>query len=787
MFKDIEKVELYSHNNKLVGIPVFIYYSVMYHNIELLNKYNKTIPKTWNELLETGKYILQQEKKNNNNIMIYNGEFAYDEIGMSSLYEYIYSFRDNINDPFPDLRSQNALDAIKMLKRIKKEISSDEYFQNLLYSIQCLIDGNALFIKQNHINIPVNKVYKTTILPGRKVGISGSFIGGDNIGINKYIDKKNKKAAIQILMHLTSKVVQKKMMIKFNIFSGITSLYEEKEICNLRDLCEIYKVVQPISKPVAKTNDYYEYSEKFRYYIFNYLYGDDDVDPEEMLRKIDDMTRVYYIAIESKEGKIIFMTCMTIALFIFLSSLFLFIKEFQYQFNFLSKEIWVLSLTGYILLLFIISIDIDKVTPFRCHLKLCLQFIGFTLIFVPIFHKLISNFPEENRVSFFVNDHPYLFILAFLAFDIVILLLILINPYKIKDIIVTDGKNFQKCKMGGILSLLVLMLSVFVKIGIFLLSLFLIFLEWNLKSIFYDIRFCISAYLVDSILIVLISLMDYFDNKHYNSYTLIREILTLLFIITNYFLLYANRVFWYKLFKYNGEDYLAERIPHQSTVDSTSSYLRRFSFDSDMSYTLSNHQESNNNSSYRYFINILRYHYRNEIISSRYRKSNMYMANIHNNGIQSMRSYRSRRPLSRYNNTNIPSSRSYIDMKSLSKNYQNGIQFQNTLINSEVSSTNDSLINESISMESSNNIISQLRENSILNNNTTTSSSNTSSYASSSNTTLNNNSSSYYSSSDDINASSHHNIPSIDDLTLMVQNQKDITDNLIKKFVVYIF
>ena len=41
--------------------------------MELLNKYNKTIPTSWEELLETGKYI--KEKENDENLMIYNGLF----------------------------------------------------------------------------------------------------------------------------------------------------------------------------------------------------------------------------------------------------------------------------------------------------------------------------------------------------------------------------------------------------------------------------------------------------------------------------------------------------------------------------------------------------------------------------------------------------------------------------------------------------------------------------------------------------------------------------------------
>jgi len=42
-----------------------------------LEKYNKKIPKTWDELLETANYILNEEKKMNNTELIgYNGFFS---------------------------------------------------------------------------------------------------------------------------------------------------------------------------------------------------------------------------------------------------------------------------------------------------------------------------------------------------------------------------------------------------------------------------------------------------------------------------------------------------------------------------------------------------------------------------------------------------------------------------------------------------------------------------------------------------------------------------------------
>jgi len=44
--------------------------------MKLLNEYGKKIPKTWDELLNTGKYILEKElKKNNTDIIIYTGGF----------------------------------------------------------------------------------------------------------------------------------------------------------------------------------------------------------------------------------------------------------------------------------------------------------------------------------------------------------------------------------------------------------------------------------------------------------------------------------------------------------------------------------------------------------------------------------------------------------------------------------------------------------------------------------------------------------------------------------------
>jgi len=55
--------------------PVFLSYSVLYSNEELLKKYNREIPNTWEELIETAIFIVSKEFQLGNTIVGYNGLF----------------------------------------------------------------------------------------------------------------------------------------------------------------------------------------------------------------------------------------------------------------------------------------------------------------------------------------------------------------------------------------------------------------------------------------------------------------------------------------------------------------------------------------------------------------------------------------------------------------------------------------------------------------------------------------------------------------------------------------
>jgi len=127
-----------------------------------------------------------------------------------------------------------------------------------------------------------NSILKKYALPGLKEGISGSTIGDYNLGINKYVNDEKKKAAIKVLKYITSKDMQRKIVIEKENLSLISSLYDEEIVCSKVD-CEFFKAIQPVARPTYIMNDYSTYSEKIREYAYEYLYG--DITAKEALKK----------------------------------------------------------------------------------------------------------------------------------------------------------------------------------------------------------------------------------------------------------------------------------------------------------------------------------------------------------------------------------------------------------------------------------------------------------------------------------------------------------------------
>lgn len=259
------------YKDKWVGLPITIDIAVLYYNSDLLTTYGKEVPKTWDELKETAKYIVSEEIKKDNEIVGYNGLFDGTEMGTCSLYEFIYTFRDEVDSPYPDYNSKEAIEALEMMKTLKEEIASDEIFKSSIsYTYDRTSENKFLFVKAWYVPHKISANF--TLIPGKKEGISGSTVGGYNVAINNYISDENKDAAVTVLKYITSKEIQKKMILSNKIFSLIHELYDDPEVCDIID-CSVLKNVQLTIRPSNIYSDYSGFSEMFRESIYGFLYG----------------------------------------------------------------------------------------------------------------------------------------------------------------------------------------------------------------------------------------------------------------------------------------------------------------------------------------------------------------------------------------------------------------------------------------------------------------------------------------------------------------------------------
>eukprot|EP00833_Pecoramyces_ruminatium_P001668 jgi/Orpsp1_1/1175700/evm.model.c7180000054885.1 len=165
-----------------------------------------------------------------------------------------------------------------------------------------MVERKALFVKfwLSSFSLFKEIPYNLSILPGIKEGISGASIVGYNIGINGCISKKKIEASIKALKYLSSKKIQKKYFFIANFLPGIPSIFNDNEICKVVD-CEIYKKIQPLTRPSPKSYSISEYTNLFNNYIHQFLYGNKTA--TEVLELADDLTRIYDISFSKNDSK----------------------------------------------------------------------------------------------------------------------------------------------------------------------------------------------------------------------------------------------------------------------------------------------------------------------------------------------------------------------------------------------------------------------------------------------------------------------------------------------------
>jgi len=420
----------------------------------------------------------------------------------------------------------------------------DEIFRsNESFTTKKLMSGKSIFIKYWLIGEPYlsSLPYYNSILPGIKEGISGTSVAGNNLGIIKNIAKEKKDAAFEVVKFFTSKEYQKRGFEDSAFISAINEFWYDEELCKKNGSCDIYKNVQFTAEPKFIQEEQEDYRKKYQDYIYQYLYENKTID--ETLKHINDIKKIYYISLNTENsyvGLICFIYFFIISALILSSLIFLFQNNFHPFFTFLPKDFWIITVLGSILILWVPIISYGSVTTLKCHLKPILMSIGYTFSVCPSLYKLIVQFPKENRISPWVNDHKYMFLLFSILMDIIVNCISIINPFTSQSVLVEDGESFKICKFNGEYSIIILLVY---KLFVIFLILFLIFVERNHSLAKYDLKFIVSAIYIDILSLIIIFIYHFSKIRNYISYFLLKIVITFIISISNHIFLYFSRIF----------------------------------------------------------------------------------------------------------------------------------------------------------------------------------------------------------------------------------------------------
>jgi len=408
--------------------------------------------------------------------------------------------------------------------------------------LSLLTGEDFLFLR--YFYIPHNPKFRGSIIPGRKEGVSGSILIPNNLAINKYISDDRKQAAGEFLRFLARKESQKEYIIKSSWFSANMELYDDADVCRIIE-CDIIKNSFPLS---FMNNDekYFgndEYHKKYREYMYDYLFHNKSL--PDVLKKIEDITKIYTFSLKTDDSYIgLIMFFMLILLFTstIISLVFVFIKTLENRFRFLSKNLWVITTLGSLILMSSIVTLYGEVSNAKCHLRVTLINVGFILSICPSLLKLISNFPQFNKISNWFEKNKYVAIIIIMTLTVGLSKIFSISSYSLQDIDMTNKGHYIKCNMKSTFGIIVHCIILIYDFFIIFLSLALIFMEWNLEDTKLDIRYLATALFMDTLSLIFLIIIDKVKFDDYILYNVFLAVIILMFSISNHIFIYFVRI-----------------------------------------------------------------------------------------------------------------------------------------------------------------------------------------------------------------------------------------------------
>lgn len=229
-------------DGKLIAMPWFTDAGLLYYRKDLLEKHGEKPPTTWEQLAATAKKIQDAERKAGNADMqgfVFQAK-AYEGLTCDAV-EWLTSYGGgNIVDASGKVTVNNP-QAAKALTTAASWIGTIAPTGVLNYGEEdargVFQNGNAVFMRNwpyawslgNGGDSKIKDKIGVSALPkGGEGGKNAATLGGWQLAVSKY--SKEQKLAAELVMHLTSKEIQKERAIKGSFNPTIPALYKDKDV-----------------------------------------------------------------------------------------------------------------------------------------------------------------------------------------------------------------------------------------------------------------------------------------------------------------------------------------------------------------------------------------------------------------------------------------------------------------------------------------------------------------------------------------------------------------------------
>lgn len=262
-------VNAYTVAGRVVGLPLLLDAGMMYYRTDLLEKYNRSVPETWQELTDTAKHILAEERNAGNKQLwglVFQGR-AYEGLTCAAL-EWLDSFGGGTivdNDGKITVNNPHAVEALKEAASWIGTISPEGVLNYAEEEARGVYQsGNSVFMRNwpyawalvQKEDSPVHG--KTGIMPIPRGGAgekSTAALGGWGLAISKYT--RHQDVAADLLFYLTGKEGQKKFSILGTYTPSIIELFDDPDIKNANPVAILEVFMNAVPRPSAVTGTRY--------------------------------------------------------------------------------------------------------------------------------------------------------------------------------------------------------------------------------------------------------------------------------------------------------------------------------------------------------------------------------------------------------------------------------------------------------------------------------------------------------------------------------------------------